>query len=119
MRIVAILLAVLFALSAALQLNDPDPLLWFGAYAAVAVLWALAAAGHYYRSATVLLAAALTLWMVMLIPDFVGWLRMGLPTVVGSMKAEEPHIELVREFGGLFLAVAALLYLLRVGSSRA
>jgi hypothetical protein len=46
-------------------------------------------------------------------------MRMGMPTIVGSMKAEEPHIELVREFGGLLLAVAALVYLLRVGRRKA
>lgn len=114
MRIVAILLAVLFALFAAVQLNDPDPLLWCAAYAAVAVLWALAAVGRYFRPFTAVLALVLTAWLFTLLPDFVDWLLMGTPSIVGSMKAEEPHIELVREFGGLMVAIAALLYLLRV-----
>jgi len=119
MRIVAILLAVLFALFAAVQLNDPDPVLWFLAYAAVAVLWALAVAGRYYRPATALLAVLLTAWLFTLVPDFVDWVLMGAPSVVGSMKAEEPHIELVREFGGLFLGVASLVFLLRLGRPKA
>jgi len=118
MRYLAIFFALLFALSAALQLNDPDPLLWFLAYAAVAVLWGSAAFGRFYRPFTVILLLVLTVWMLTFVPDFVAWVRMGMPTIVGSMKAEEPHIELVREFGGLFLAVAALVYLLRFGRQK-
>lgn len=118
MRYLAILFALLFALSAALQLNDPDPVLWFLAYAAVAGLWAMAAWGRYFKPFTMLLLLALTVWMMTLVPDFVAWVRMGMPTIVGSMKAEEPHIELVREFGGLFLMVASLVYLLRLGKRK-
>lgn len=119
MRIIAILLAVLFALFAAVQINDPDPVLWFMVYAAVSALWALAATGRHYRSATVVLATIVTVWMLLLLPDFVDWVLMGTPDIVGSMKAEEPHIELVREFGGLLLAVLALVHLLRVGRGKA
>jgi hypothetical protein len=119
MRIVAILLAVLFALFAAVQLNDPDPLLWTLAYGAVALLWGLAATGHYHRPATAVLALVFTAWLFTLLPDFVDWVLMGTPSIVGSMQAEEPHIELVREFGGLMVAIAALLYLLRVARKHA
>lgn len=115
MRIVAILLAVLFALFAAVQLNDPDPLVWVGTYAVVALLWALAAAGRYHRPITAVVALFLTVWLFTLLPDLVDWILMGAPSIVGSMKAEEPHIELVREFGGLFLALMAVVYLLRKG----
>jgi len=118
MRVIALFIAALFALSAALQLNDPDPVLWFLAYAAVALLWGVAAFGRYYRPFTAVLLLMLTVWMITLVPDFVAWINMGMPTIVGSMKAEAPHIELVREFGGLFLMVAALLYLLRVGKKK-
>ncbi len=119
MRYLAIFFALLFALTAALQLNDPDPWLWFLAYAAVAVLWGMAAFRRYNRPFTVVLLLVLTVWMLSFVPDFVDWVRMGMPTIVGTMKAEEPHIELVREFGGLFLAVAALVYLLRAGRGNA
>jgi hypothetical protein len=118
MRYLAILFALLFALSAALQLNDPDPALWFLTYSVVAVLWGLAAMGRYYRPFTLILLLVLTLWMMYFVPDFVAWVRMGMPTIVGSMKAEEPHIELVREFGGLFLMVASLVYLQRLGKRK-
>jgi hypothetical protein len=119
MRYLAIFFTLVFALSAAVQLNDPDPMLWFLAYVTVAVLWGLAAWGRYYRPFTVLLLLILTIWMLTFVPDFVVWMQMGMPTIVGSMKAEEPHIELVREFGGLFLMVASLVYLLRIGKRKA
>lgn len=119
MRYLAIFFALLFALSAALQLNDPDPVLWFLAYAAVAVLLGMAAFGRFNRPFTAVLLLVLTVWLLTFVPDFVVWVRMGMPTIVGGMKAEEPHIELVREFGGLFLTVAALVYLLRVGRRNA
>jgi hypothetical protein len=119
MRITAIIIAALFALSAALQLNDPDPVPWFLAYALVALLWLLAATGRYYRPFTAVLLLVLAIWMFTLVPDFVAWVGMGMPSIVGGMKAEEPHIELVREFGGLVFAVLALAYLLRLGKRRA
>jgi hypothetical protein len=119
MRVIALSIAALFALSAALQLNDPDPVLWIAVYVAVALLWGMAAFGRFYRPFTVVLLLVLTVWMLTFVPDFVEWVQMGMPTIVGSMKAEEPHIELVREFGGLFLAVASLVYLLRIGRHKA
>lgn len=118
MRVIALSIAALFALSAALQLNDPDPVLWIAVYVAVALLWGMAAFGRFYRPFTVVLLLVLTVWMFTFVPELVTWVQMGMPTIVGSMNAEEPHIELVREFGGLFLAVAALVYLLRVGRQK-
>ena len=38
----------------------------------------------------------------------VEWARLGFPTIVGEMHASSPHIEVVREFLGLFIAVIAL-----------
>ncbi len=115
MRIALILIALLFLLSTVLQFNDDGALPWIIAYGLVTVLFAAAALGRYYRPLTLILAIVLTIWMLALVPDFVAWLQMGAPTITGSMKAESPHVELVREFLGLLLAVAALMYLARVG----
>ena len=115
MRYSALFVAALFLLTAALQLNDPDPFAWTLAYLTVAVLWGLAAFGRYYKPFTALVLMLLTIWMFTLTPDLAAWVDMGMPTLVGSMQAELPHIELVREFGGLFMAVASLVFLLRLG----
>lgn len=119
MRILPILFALLFVTMAGLQLNDPDPVIWVMAYGSVAALWAFAAFGRWLPKATQAVLMVLTVWMVSFIPELVSWMGMGMPTLVGSMKAEEPHIELVREFGGLFLAVISLVYLLRLRRSKA
>jgi hypothetical protein len=47
-------------------------------------------------------------WMVTLLPGFFEWIRMGMPSIISEMKAEAPHIELVREFLGLLLATIAM-----------
>ena len=111
MKYLHLLLALLFAAFAALQWNDPDPLVWVLAYGMVAVFFALAAWGRLPRWPVIAWTALLTLWMLSMVPGVVEWLRMGMPTITGSMKAEEPHIEVVREFGGLLVAVLALLWL--------
>ena len=35
---------------------------------------------------------------------------MGTPNIASEMKTEEPHIELVREFLGLFICVGVLIF---------
>jgi hypothetical protein len=67
MRIFAIVMAVIFVIFAALQVNDPDPFLWIPIYLYVALLSIL-----YYRgkvstlvlwvSAAVYLAGAIYMW---------------------------------------------------------
>ena len=60
---------------------------------------------------------ASVIWAAALAPEFIGWLRMGAPTIVGSMKAEAPWIEYTREFLGLSLAALACGFLLRKSKS--
>ena len=35
---------------------------------------------------------------------------MGMPSIVETMKANKPYVELTREFGGLVVCVVALLF---------
>lgn len=107
------ILAVLFAVFAIVQYNDPDPLPWILLYGGVAVHFALAARGRLYRPAVWLWLAAALVWAALLAPDFVNWIRMGEPSIVSSMKAETPWVELTREFLGLCLAAAGCGWLLK------
>jgi hypothetical protein len=50
-----------------------------------------------------------------LLPDFINWVKMGAPTITGSMKAESPFVELTREFLGLVICFAGLSFLLWQG----
>ncbi len=108
-----IIIAVLFILFAAVQINDPDPWLWIALYAYIAVMAAL---GHFnVKTKPFLLGGMLIcfIWLATLFPDFIRWIKMGMPSIIDQMKAEEIHIELVREFLGLLLSIIALFLLYR------
>ena len=104
-----ILLSVVFAVFAYLNRNDPDPVIWVLAYGAVAVLFAYAAFGRADRRINGYLALALGTWMLTMAPGMVDWMNLGMPSIASEMKATEPHIEVVREFLGLLIAVVCLL----------
>ncbi len=110
-RIVNILLALVFAAFAALQFNDPDPLIWVLAYGSVSVLFGLAVFGRADRRVSGWLCIAFAVWMLTMSPGVMEWLDSDMPTIVGEMKATAPHIEVVREFLGLMIAVWALIFL--------
>lgn len=114
MKALNYVLAAVFFLFAAVQYNDPDPLLWIAVYAAVGTLCLLAALGGHFKWLTGAFTLAVLVWMGSLAPGMADWARMGFPTIVGSMKAEAPHIELVREFLGLLTTLLSLLHLLRL-----
>jgi hypothetical protein len=107
MKIANILLALLFLLFAYFQYNDPDPWLWITIYLIVAGICGAAAFGHYNHWLTVAVFISLTVYWLILLPDFISWVGEGMPTITGSMKAESPHIELVREFLGLLILMSA------------
>ena len=103
-----LLAATVFAIFAFLNLNDADPLPWVASYLGSAALMALGAFGIGDRRVTLALAVALLAWMCTMFPGMIDWAREGFPTITGTMKAENPHVEVVREFLGLAIAVAAL-----------
>ncbi len=110
MKIFNLILAILFALFAYVQINDPDPWLWVLLYGFVAVISALAASGKYFKYAILAGMAGCVLGMAFLLPDFLDWINMGTPNIAESMKTEKPHIEFVREFLGLAIAFSALFF---------
>lgn len=110
-KFVYILLAIVFTLFAYVNLNDPDPIQWVLAYGGTAVLFALAAAGRADRRISLGLAVALAIWMLTMTGGMIDWFQAGMPTIVEEMKATNPHIEVVREFLGLLIAVLALVWL--------
>lgn len=105
MRIVALIFAVLFFISAALQFNDPDTLLWIAIYGFAGVLSILFYRGlrnkfFYGVAMLVYLAGAIYLW-----PKEYKGITMDM--------SRAPEIELARESLGLAIcAFAFLLYLL-------
>lgn len=94
--------AFLFLLFALVQYNDPDGLIWGVAYLWVAFCIALPS---LYRQKWVLMASLIVflIWTSFYVGDFSDWLSSGTPSITGTMKAETPAVELVREFLGLVL----------------
>lgn len=111
MKITNGILGVLFFIFAALQLNDPDPWLWIGIYGLVAVLCGMTAVG-YYAPKVILGAILFTIFGIgWYLPDFINWLQTGMTSITTSMKAETPHVELIRESLGLVLVLVTLIWL--------
>ncbi len=110
MKIFNVFLTIVFILFAALQINDPDPGLWIVFYGAIAVISGFAAAGKYNQTIVLAVIFLCAIWMATLLPALFEWIGLGMPSITGSMKAESPHVELVREFLGLLIALAALLF---------
>jgi hypothetical protein len=95
---------VLFLLFAYWQLNDPDAVRWVSIYFGVVVSAALFLARRYFPVLPLIGSIICLLGLLYLSPDFISWIKEGMPTITGQMKAESPHIELVREFLGFLIA---------------
>ena len=107
MRITHLIVAIIFIAFGIVQLNDPDPYLWVVVYLGVAAC----AIGYYFKRYLKWLAlvglVGCLIGVIMISPDFISWLGDGMPSIVNSMKAETPYIELVREFLGFLIAAIA------------
>ncbi|MEQ8471065.1 MAG: transmembrane 220 family protein [Marinoscillum sp.] len=107
-------IAILFVLFAAVQYNDPDPMLWILIYGVVALVAVLQVYFNRvnFRPLIVTLIVILLLYSFSYIPSFLDFMSSGNKSdLVGKMKAEDPWIEGTRELGGLLIAIAALFYL--------
>jgi Transmembrane family 220, helix len=113
-KIVSLVLALLFALFAGFQYNDPDPWLWIGIYGYVAVTGFLAAAGKYWLLAITLGLGAYLAGLVYLAPSVYQWLAHHRDvSLLYGMAPDRPYIEQSREWGGLLIAWLAMLYFYR------
>lgn len=104
MKIFNYLFFVLFTISAVLQYNDPDPLLWIAIYGFAALIClqnAISRAPKYLMWAAML---SYFVGMVILFPGVLAWAQSGYDNIAQSMKAEKAYIEETREFFGLLIA---------------
>ncbi len=104
------ILTVLFLLFALVQINDPDPWKWVLLYGIVALISGFAYFGIYRRWVILGGLAICLIELIGIFPDFTSWINQGMPNIAKSMKTDEPHIELTREFLGLAICIAALSY---------
>lgn len=103
-----IVLGIVFLLFAVVQYNDPDPWLWIALYSFVGIVSFFAAAHRYNKFVLLGGMGVCIVWTLILLPEFINWIIMGMPSITESMKAEAPHIEFTREFLGLILCFSTL-----------
>jgi len=111
MKILHAIMALLFLVTAVLQWNDPDPLYWVVAYGVVAAVAGAACLGRAWVTAARVAAGLCLAGLLMAAPgagDFVAANDYG--AITQGMSAEKPYIEPAREFGGLLLALAYLVF---------
>jgi hypothetical protein len=108
--------ALMFLAFAALQFNDPDPVLWILIYGAMAVICILAIFERYDKRVLAILGIAYMAYCVVLWPGVADWLQQENKSVLFDdvMKMEYPYIEESREFLGLVICLLVLtFYLIR------
>ena len=112
MKIFNLILAFLFFVFAGLQFNDDPSDVWFWllVYAGVGAISAFAAFNRYNMWVIFLGIGIVLYQMFRLFPAFSSWISAGTPSITGEMKAISPHVELVREFLGLFVCLIVLIY---------
>ncbi len=110
-KVFCMLLAGVFAVAAVVQLNDPDPVVWFLLYGLVAAVFAMAAWQRFSVAFIWGVGLACAAGFVLLAPSTVELLTQHGPSqLAGPMSPNQPYIEEARESLGMLLCVAALVY---------
>ncbi|PKQ46568.1 transmembrane 220 family protein [Confluentibacter flavum] len=113
-KIINIILFILFVLFALVQLNDPDPLVWFTIYGMIAIICLLANYKKIPKILLWILILGLIIYSVSYFPYFNDWFNIDhKEELFGKMVYEKPYLEGTREFLGLLIAVLALIYQLK------
>ncbi|MBL0743652.1 transmembrane 220 family protein [Chryseolinea lacunae] len=112
MRIVNFILAIMFLAFAFLQLNDPDPVIWILIYGAMAVVSIMAIFEFYPLKFIIGLTVVYVGYSLLYIPGVVEWLQQDDRSALFSdvAKMEHLYIEESREFLGLMICVAVLIF---------
>ena len=112
MKIFNLTLTVIFFIFALLQLNDTpgDILFWFLIYSYTGLVCAFAAFNRYNMWAILLGFLVLVYQIFRMFPAFSQWISAGCPSIVEKMQASNPFVELVREFLGLCICMAVLIF---------
>jgi len=116
-KVIAGILATVFMLFALVQYNDPDGWKWILAYILPAILFGARMLEFHSAKAGRILLITYGCIALLYIPAFLEWVVNGFPSIVESMKAERPYVEFIREFLGLGIIIASLIYYLKSSSA--
>jgi len=113
MLILNLFFFISFLIFAYFNLNDEDSWLWVPIYTIPAILCLLAVFDIWFSLLYLLLAFVYFLYATKLffVKDGVlDWIkRYNTPSIVTSMKADKPYVEITREFFGLSIVIIVLL----------
>ena len=108
-------MALLFLFGAAVQYNDPDPLLWMAIYVAAAIACVLAMFNRLRWWMAAIVAAVALLWAVTFIPATFPNVR--IAELFGAWEMANTRIEEGREMYGL-LIIATYMAVLAIATRR-
>lgn len=103
---------LLFVVSAVLQYNDPDPLLWIAIYLYAALQCLLALINKFNLAMVISGIVVYGIYAVYLfftndgVADWLG--KHHAQSIAGSMQASNPWVENTREFFGLIIIISVL-----------
>ncbi len=113
-KIANYILCIIFALFAVLQLNDPDPILWFIIYGSVAFTFIYANFKKIPRTVIWCFIICLLIYAGIHFSYFMDWIKIEEKNeIFEEMDNEKPYLEGTREFLGLLIAAISLLYHLK------
>lgn len=112
MRIANFIFAVMFLVFAFVQVNDPDPVIWILIYGGMAVMCILAIFEFYIRPLIIGLLVVFGAYSLMYIPGVFEWLKNDNRALLFDdlAKMQYPYIEQAREFLGLLICIAILVF---------
>jgi hypothetical protein len=112
MKILKIFFGILFILFAAVQYNDPDPLVWILVYGAMAVVSFMAVFNRYPLQYMIIMAGGFLVMTIMYFDGFKDWLISPDRYLLFDdlAKMQFPYIEEAREFLGLLICLAVLIF---------
>ncbi|HEX6891898.1 MAG TPA: transmembrane 220 family protein [Chryseolinea sp.] len=123
MRILNFILALMFLAFAFVQINDPDPAVWILIYGAMATLSIMAIFEYYPRK---FMVGVLVLYLIYGVytliyhPGILQWLQSENKSDIFDdvAKMQNLFIEESREFLGLFICIAVLVFFLLRSSKK-
>ncbi len=99
----------IFLLSAIVQYNDPDPLLWIVVYSIAALVSYLAFSPRLEKRLPLYLGILAFGWAVCHLPDV--WGRVSIGEIFQSIEMKTIAVEKAREMGGLLIIGTWMFYL--------
>ena len=110
-RFINILLSIVFLAFATLQLNDPDPFIWFTIYIIIAIVCLLINFIQINNKLIYVYIMILIIYAGFHFSYILDWLQTNKKgEILGEMVYEKPYLEGSREFIGLAMGICGLLF---------